>query len=109
VELAGSSTSGRQTIDDAIHIERRRIFWQRVYSEVLARLIADLRPLGEYEEAGALVPECSGLAKAAADQAVRDFDAWEESQHASTPAKADPAGHEGDGDEDDPDDQYLGR
>lgn len=93
---------GPSTLDWAIQIERRRIFWQRVFSETLAAMVPHVT-------SQFLATLATAEAAKLAGQAVQHFDEWEETQRAQAPNETPPTGDAGDGDEDDPDDQYLGR
>lgn len=86
-------------LDRDVHRERRRIFWQRVYVEALDRLLM------QWPREPQL---CSVGARAAARQAVLDFDEWEKAENGEDTHQAPPTGDQSDPEDDDPEAQYLG-
>ena len=93
-----------EIVDRDIHVERRRIFWQRAYLQTLDELVKQSVDFVAPRKPEAIVGEASDIARLSAEE----FDKWEaEHGQATHPAPAgsnasDPPG-------DDPDDNYLGR
>lgn len=87
-----------------VDASRRTVFWQRVYLQTLAQLMAQ----------GAQLPLLSDpdltarVAGRHAAQAVRQLDEWRKTVEPPAPNPAPSRDHESDEDEDDSDGGYLG-